>query len=272
MEKLDKLYRKLNLLSLDIVAGVVICALFFSKIFAVHIRWQGLIALALAVWIIYTTDHLLDAYRIKGTASTERHRFHQLNFLPLAILLGVGIVVNLILIFFMREAVFLWGLLLIAIVLVYLAFQKYLRFFKELIAALLYASGIILPSIAVMSSPIDVYARILIIQFFVTAWFNLVLFSWFDEEKDIRDKHHSFVTVVGQDKTRYFLLLIFSFHVFLFLLQVIKKTPWVFPTCIVMTMNAVLLLILVKKTWFSINDRFRLLGDAIFLLPIFFLL
>src|SRR6478609_8154698 len=148
MRKLNRLYRQLNLLSLDVVAGVVICAVFFSEIFDVHIRPQGLVTLALTVWIIYTTDHLLDAHRIQGTASTERHRFHQQNFLLLFIFLGIGTIINVILIFFIREAVFLWGLWLIGFVVFYLLFQKWLRFFKELIAALLYSGGVMLPSLA----------------------------------------------------------------------------------------------------------------------------
>src|SRR6187551_3842552 len=106
MGKLNWLYRQLNVLSLDVVAGVVICAVFFSRIFQAHIRPQGLVTLSLTVWIIYTTDHLLDAHRIQGTASTARHRFHQENFFLLFVFLGISTIINIILIFFIREAVF----------------------------------------------------------------------------------------------------------------------------------------------------------------------
>lgn len=272
MGKLNWLYRQLNLLSLDVVAGVVICALFFSRIFQVHIKFQGLVTLALTVWIIYTTDHLLDAHRIKGTASTERHRLHQRNFLLLLILLGIGMIANAILIFFIREVVFMWGLWLIGIVVFYLVFQKHLRFFKELIAALLYSMGVMLPSLAGSDLTIDFFIGALMAQFFLTAWFNLMLFSWFDEEKDIQDRHHSFVTTVGHTGTKRFLFLVFSFQIVLFIAQLIYGTPWFVPLCILIVMNSILLLILLYRKWFALYDRFRLLGDAVFLLPVLFML
>jgi len=271
MIKLTWLYRHINLLSIDIVAGVVICASFFARIFQVQIRPQGLIVLGLTVWIIYTTDHLLDAYKTKDVASTERHRFHQHNFLALVILLVIGIIVNTILVFFIRVPVFQWGLLLIGIVLVYLLFQKHLLFFKEFIAAILYSSGIMLPSLVVATLHIDFFTSALIVQFFITAWFNLILFSWFDEDHDIQDKHNSFVTTVGRDRARLFLLFLFSVNVVIFIMQIILGTPWMFPLIILMAMNTILLFILLKKKWFAVDDRFRLLGDSIFLLPILFL-
>jgi 4-hydroxybenzoate polyprenyltransferase len=272
METVNSLYRKINLLSLDIVAGVVICALFFSRIFQVHIRPQGLITLGLSVWIIYTADHLLDARKIKGDASTERHRFHQRNFLSLSLLLGMGTVLNAILIFFIREPVFFWGLLWIGIVAVYLIFQKHLRFFKEVIAALLYTGGVLLPSLAVSHDAVNLFSAALIVQFFLIAWFNLILFSWFDEEKDIRDKQHSFVTTVGRDRTRRFLFIIFFLSGIIFCSQLMYHTRWLIPLCILMTMNSILLLILLCEQWFRTHDRFRLWGDAVFLLPVLFLL
>lgn len=272
MGKLNWLYRQINLLSLDVTAGVVIGALFFAKIFQVQIRPQGLITLALTVWVIYTADHLLDAYKIKNVASTERHRFHQQNFLWLMIALGSCIAINIILIFFIKETVLKWGIVLIGIVVVYLFFQKYLLFFKELIAALLYSGGVVLPSLVVASLPIDFFIKAVILQFFITAWFNLVLFSLFDNEKDVRDRHNSFVTTVGATKTKFILYSIFSFNTSLFILQLVYNSPWVFAISILMIMNIVLLIILLKQKWFEVNDRFRLLGDSIFLLPILFLI
>ena len=272
MGKLYWLYRQINLLSLDITAGVVICALFFAGIFQVHIRPQGLISLGLTVWIIYTADHLLDARKIKYIAATERHRFHQNNFTPLAILLGAGILINLILVLFIREEVFQWGLFLISAVLLYLLLQKYLKFFKELFAALLYSSGVMLPSLAVASLPINQGEITIMIQFFLTAWFNLVLFSWFDEERDIQDKHHSFVTTIGKEATRKILFGIFFMNMLLTFYQVFYLELRFVPLCILTTMNIALLIILLNKNWFGVKDRFRLLGDAVFLFPIFYLL
>ena len=107
-----KTYRFINNTSLDVVAGAISSALFFARIMHVTSLPQGIISLGLSVWIIYTTDHLLDARRIKQLASTERHRFHQNNFFILSVLLLLALLADVAIIFYMRAAVFNAGLLL----------------------------------------------------------------------------------------------------------------------------------------------------------------
>ena len=272
MAKLNWLYRQINLLSLDIATGVVICTLFFARIFQAHTRPQGMIVLWLTVWIIYTADHLLDAYRIKGKAATERHRFHQQHFFVLIMLLGLGLLINGILVFFLKAEVFHWGVWLIVVVFGYLVFQKHLRFFKEFIAATLYSGGVLLPPLALSPLPLDFFKAMLLLQFFLIAWSNLILFSWFDEENDIRDKHNSFVTTMGRTRTGIFLALVFAVSVALCVFQFSYHTPWLMPIVILMVMNGVLIFIFLNRSWFTPYDRFRLWGDAVFLFPIVFLI
>ena len=57
---LFRFYRFINILSIDVAIGAVVNARFFAHLFGVPILHQGLISLGLAIWIIYTTDHLLD--------------------------------------------------------------------------------------------------------------------------------------------------------------------------------------------------------------------
>lgn len=65
-------YRYLNALSLDVVLGGVISGLFFAKLLEVTLPSQVLVELALAVWVIYTLDHLWDAYRSQRPVKTFR--------------------------------------------------------------------------------------------------------------------------------------------------------------------------------------------------------
>jgi hypothetical protein len=97
-------YRLLNILSIDIAVGAVICALYFSKIFEVEVRPYGLAALALTVWVIYTADHLRDARNILKRASSERHAFHQSHFGILLVLLICAVVADGVIIFLLSSS------------------------------------------------------------------------------------------------------------------------------------------------------------------------
>ena len=83
MDTLIRFYRMCNLLSLDVAGGAVVCALFFSKLLSVTPYVQGMIALGLTVWVIYTADRLLDVRALKNAAASERHKFHQQYQKPL---------------------------------------------------------------------------------------------------------------------------------------------------------------------------------------------
>jgi hypothetical protein len=266
-----KLHQYLNILSIDIAAGAVVSAMFFAKIFNVQVRSYGLLALGLTVWIIYTIDHLRDAKKIKHRASTLRHRFHQQHFNQLIFWLSLALILDAVTIYFIRRQVFEWGLILFTAVVVYLVIQQYLRFLKELFIATLYTAGVLLLSFAAAQLDLSLVHFLLILQFGCIAWTNLLLFSWFDYAFDQQDEQSSFVTIFGHRKTYYFLNCLFVFNFFLTLLEIVHDGPFA-PIIILLMMNITLLLIFVFKRSFSKHDVYRLIGDAIFLFPIFFLI
>jgi hypothetical protein len=270
MRPLLRFYQYVNILSLDIAAGAVISALFFAKIFQVQVKPHGLTALALTVWIVYTADHLRDAKKIKHPASTQRHRFHQNHFHFIVAFLALAIVLDVVTIFFIRRQVFEWGLILSAIVILYLLAHQSLRFLKEFFIAALYTCGILLLSITVTPITLGMTHYLLILHFGCMAWINLVLFSWFDQVFDLQDEQSSFVTVVGERTTQYFLYGIFGFSFCLTILELILAGPFI-PVLILFTMNIVLVLIFVWRTALAKNDLYRLIGDAVFMFPIILL-
>jgi hypothetical protein len=267
MRALLRFYQYINILSLDIVAGAVISALFFAKIFQVQVKQHGLTALALTVWIVYTLDHLRDAKKIKHPASMQRHRFHQKHFHFILVFLVLAIVLDAVTIFFIRRQVFEWGLILSAIVILYLMAQQSLRFLKEFFIAALYTCGILLLSITVTTITLGLTHYLLILQFGCIAWINLVLFSWFDQVFDLQDEQKSFVTIVGERSTQCFLYGMFAFGFGLSIAELIISGPLI-PILILFAMNVVLLLIFVWRTALAKNDVYRLIGDAVFMLPV----
>jgi len=270
MVKLFRAYRFINILSLDVAAGAVICALFFAKIFDVIILPYGVISLGLTVWIIYTADHLIDAQKVKRPASTERHRFHQRYFKTLFALLIIAVLIDATQLFFIRKTVFIVGLALALLITIYFLLQRYLRFLKELIGALLYTGGVLLIPWSVKNTSYDSVQIILITQFIITALINLLLFSWFDKNQDEQDQHSSFATTMGWDATKNFIIALFFLQA---ILAVVQFAIWEEkPVIIVVLMNVLLLLIFINRKYFEAEDRYRLLGDAVFFVPLIYLL
>ena len=270
MKKIIEAYKIINILSLDVAAGAVICSSFFARLVDVEILPQGLISLGLTVWIIYTADHLLDAKKLKQDASTERHRFHQRHFKSLVLLLIVATLIDITQIYFVRSIVFITGLGLAFLVLIYFVIQQRIGFLKELLGTLLYTGGVLLVPLSV-NNQLTPSIILLILQFGITAWINLLLFSWIDKPRDEKDKRHSFATTFGLKVTRRILLLLFTVNMVLAVIQLVLS----FDTMAILTLSLMtmfLLLIFLKRDYFEKEDRYRLLGDAVFLLPIIHIL
>jgi hypothetical protein len=271
MQRITSYYRYFNLLSLDVALGATISAMFLTRVFEVDIRFQGLLCLGLTVWLIYTLDHLVDARKLKSQASTERHRFHQQNFKMIIVLAIIILLAIIPLLFFIYESVLSMGIGLGALVVVYFIVQRKLGFLKELLGAVLYSVGVMLPVIALSELSFNSLIAIPSVLFFNTALINLVLFSWFDRDKDKLDNHPSLVTSVGDKASKVILYFLFFLQVVLFL-YAFDTGLNVSMLMVYTAMYLVLLLIFVKARWFALNDRYRLAGDAVFLFPLLYII
>ncbi|HEU5147282.1 MAG TPA: hypothetical protein VFT90_11235 [Chryseosolibacter sp.] len=269
MSSVNRLYQHINILSLDVVVGSLIGALFFAKLFETQVISLVLVALALTVWLIYTIDHLRDAWSIKAPASTDRHRFHQRHFKVISIVVVVVLAIDGVIVFLLPAEVLRAGLALGIIVFLYLIFQRYLKFLKEIFVASLYTAGVVLPSFSTVSAMISPIHYLVIAKFAITALMNLLLFSLFDLKDDRTQQQHSFVTWFGAKYTSYGI-------VFLGLLNVCSGI-WLWKTDaalagVFILMNMLLLAILVFRRNLAHNNYYRILGDAAFFIPAFYLL
>jgi hypothetical protein len=184
---------------------------------------------------------------------------------------GVALLLDVVTIFFIRKQILEWGLILFSIVILYLIGQRSLRFAKEVFIACLYSCGVLLPSLALTEIQMDFSHYLIIIQFGIIAWINLLMFSWFDYEFDQQDNQNSFVTIFGKRITRMVLigLVTLNFCLAIILASVYGITLLVF---ILLLMNMTLLMVFLFRNRLAKNDLYRLLGDAVFLLPLLFLL
>jgi 4-hydroxybenzoate polyprenyltransferase len=258
-------YRKLNLLSIDVALGAVCSAMFFASVLKVVILPYAYLALAFTVWIVYTMDHLLDAIKIKGPASTSRHRFHQKYFGNIVLALIMAIITDGILIMFIREPVLMGGLILAGLVTLYLILHSYLRFCKELLIGILYTSGVLLPSVAVISIYAEGFPWILILQFFLTALTNILLFTYLDYHNDMKDGSTSLSTIIGKNNMRRILIGLFVLVFGLSFFGIPAKGSF-----LIAIMDCILLLLFLFPGRINKGELFRMIGDAIFFIPVLY--
>lgn len=265
MQQLKKIYRYVNILSFDVSAGAVIGSLFFADFFRTTPSINGTLCLAISVWVIYTLDHLLDAYRMKGTPVTERHLFHYRNFRVLACILGVVALIDVGLILTLPFSMFRSGMILGILVGFYLLFINRFAVIKEPLAAAMYCMGVLIPIEGAGAWAVN--DMMLIGQFFMVALMNLLLFSWFDFPKDQVQGTRSGVLVLGRSRTAVFLWLLFGLNSVI-LIVAASDLHFFLLWCI--ALGNMILFIFPREV--AEREDFRLIGDGLFLLPVLSLL
>jgi len=220
-----RFFRYIQWLSLDVALGACAGMYFFAHLLDVKLHWLFYLLMAMAVWSIYTLDHLLDAKQVKGTASTDRHRIHQQYSKILSMVLSLVIVIGLVLGYYLLQisVVSLSVLILAGLILVNLILLKYyfknLAIIKEFNTALFYLIGImIVPYLLQMDEGIHDGFWYLGVGYFSIAWMNLILLSLMDADTDRADGFSSIVTAVGEktvEKLLFWLMILSILYLFL---------------------------------------------------------
>ncbi len=114
------IYRVIRLLSLDIVFGVLSGALYFTSILGINMPWQYWVILPGTVWMIYTSDHILDQIKLQKQSSVQQQRFHSSNKMILIAVLMVLCIIICLLLPALSLKVILSGVMLFLLVIFYL--------------------------------------------------------------------------------------------------------------------------------------------------------
>jgi 4-hydroxybenzoate polyprenyltransferase len=271
MESLVRIYRVLNILSIDVVIGAVTSALFFASIFHVAIRPFGVIALALTVWIIYTLDHLKDGLEIGQKASSLRHAFHQQHRKSLCVILLAAALIDFVMLFHVRQNVLIGGMALSVLVGIYLLFQRRFHFLKEVLVAIMYLLGVLLPSIVVTPLALSAFHLSLIIQFFLISFLNLMVFSLYTVSQDEKDNLGSFVVKFGERRTYGVIICLFSAEILLAIGGAVLSN-FHLASFVPLMMSLVMFAIFRFPGVFRRGDYYRFAGDAIFFIPAMYLI
>lgn len=270
-----KLYKYLNLLSIDVAIGSCICSVYISTYLNIQVDWTAITVLGLTVWLIYTFDHLQDGLKIKGIANTDRHRFHQKYFRGLVITSAIVLIIISIMVFNLPKNTVVMGVSLACLVLAYFMLLHFLglkaSYHKEILVAVIYTCGIFLAPMSVYNGVVELVHVMLFFQFVNMAFLNLIIFSWLETEKDRSNGFPSLVSVIGKKwATRVIMILIFTQLVVSLVL--IDQFGMIDVSYIVLSMTSVLGVIAFFSDYFSKKERYRLWGDFVFIVPLIALL
>lgn len=257
-------YRLLQHLSIDIVFGAVILLHFFSKIYNVSVSWPAYVLLGSSIWLIYTLDHLRDS-KLAVLGTRERYAFHARNQKALKTMMIIVTVLSTICLFFVSTAIIVSGGILAGFCLIYVLGQSVIakKGLKELYVAVVYTFGILLVPIS-LTQQFDLYSFLILL---ILSFLNLAIFSWFEFTEDKQDSFQSIATQLGQKRS---LKLIFGILSVGFAIGFAAiNTNSVYPLYMIFVLSIFTLLIF-KENWARQKNRYRTIGDAVFILPILF--
>lgn len=275
LHMIGKVIHIARILSIDIAVGACICTLFVAKYLQVKLPFLCVLALGICVWLIYTADHLIDAWKVKHHAHSERHYFHQKHFKSIVVAFVLLLLCSSSFLFLLPKIIIQWGMILLVFVMIYFLLMTFLRpsilFQKEGVAAILYASGVFLAPLGLTRQPITTGSIIIFLQFLGIVYVNLIAFSLFEKDLDETDGHYSFVKQAGVKFTRQLLiglsiLVIVSILVFMLYLS---PTNSLFKVEILwLGMSLTMFSIVSKPSAFEKHDFYRIIGDGIFFYPL----
>jgi 4-hydroxybenzoate polyprenyltransferase len=265
----------INTLSIDVVIGSVFSAFLVMKLFETETGWAFWIVLPLSVWIIYTTDHLIDAYRLKQQAGTHRHHFHFYYFNNIIVLVAIFCMLNLfIVITWLEKEIIYFGLVLTLATIFYLIFifmvkHKNHLVPKEIIVSVIYTAGIWGSFVALNSFRMNTFQLLLLITFFLLVLSDILVLSYYEIESDKKDGHSTISVKFGLKLTFKFifinLLTVFAICIFvissseLFLFRAIAK--------LFLIMGLVVMIILGFPGVMKKYDLYRYFAEWVFWIP-----
>ncbi|MGR3809985.1 hypothetical protein [Jiulongibacter sp. NS-SX5] len=261
------------MLSLDVVLGAMICSIMFWRLpdGSGTIDVASVLLLGISTWIIYILDRILDL-RIYPADFSERHAFHSKNQFNLSVLLVVLTLVGCFLCFFIPFTVFVYGLVLAAGLGIYfLVLNKLLKnvsfqWLKEPVTAIAYVLAVVGTSFAADSS-INLSGWVLAFLFFLVVSQNLLIFSYFEQID--KEKVKNTVSKFGLKATRAIIRVLSAAVLFtaIFLFwgsfEYVNKVAFV-----IVLMSQILSMMPSFENWMLNNDRYRWIGDGVFLIPV----
>jgi len=248
-----------NALSLNVVFGVISCSLCFLEPDPfIQDKPVFIVILGLATWIIYTVDHILDGYRLKGNSGIFRYDF---NYRFRVVLIGIGIIFSVIIIWLiyqnMKAAFVNRGFWLILILFFYFIL-KFKGFFSPILKMLI-ISVIVSTVVVSFYQEASIFVNLFSFEqlaMVLIAFINQLVLEHFElyEEKKVNQPNSSNLYEIFAKKVFIWLIVFLAIIVFL--------NIYAWPYCLAMFFTALIIrFILQRPQWFAKERRYRYFAD-----------
>lgn len=231
--------------------------------------------LPLCVWIIYTSDHLLDALKLKDKAVMKRHYFHYVHRRLISIFLILAIFISILLIMKLDPQIIGFGFIVYFIILGYLLLNHFtnriFRFFpREFIIALGYMAGTWGIPLLLNGFQFNRMEILFLLNHFLIILSIPLLFSIYEHDADIANNFISFATAFGMKLTKNtFLVLLFISAIFS---TISFFVDYNYISLSLLLMTAILFTLVVFRKKFAVDEKYRIIGDSVNYVPFFLLI
>jgi hypothetical protein len=267
-----RIYRYFHYLGLDIVLGALASSCFAARLFESSPGVIWWITLALTVWLLYTGDHMLDAWKHRKKVQREMHYFLLKHRRWVIYCLGLVTVVDFMLVLnLLDQELFKYALILAGLVLLFYAMRhifrknRFLFLPGEVFVLLLYLGGTWLGPAASAEGGFETSQGLVTLIFAGVLLMNLGVISLYDIQLDSRMGISSLANVLGKKNTKnllmgtgvgIYLLSALQFLVF----EADRYTQFALILC---GMATILLLVVYLPSRFRKNDLYRWTADAV---------
>ncbi len=257
-------------LSLDVVCGVLGGAALAVAVTGAVMPWTWWWVLPAATWVVYSTDHLLDARRVGAAAHSHRHRFYYRHARTLKICTAVvGSWTLAGALFSLPAEMLVGGVALGGLSTAYLLAVQRCRsrwFPKEVVAASVYVAGIWIGPITVIRD-LDPWIVLSVGLHGLAALLNLWVFAWFERDVDEIDGHGSIACSWGERATRRWLVGLTLAGCCGVGVGWVGGPPRLVPAmAVIFIVIAAPWAMQLFESYFSAGFRYRLFGDLAFVL------
>ena len=265
-------YRYFHFLSLDIVLGALATSVLAARLFEANPGWAWWASLAMTVWVLYTGDHLLDAWKHRKSSQREMHSFIFRKKGILIYILGLVTVVDLVLVFnFLDPRMLKAALVLLGVVFLFYAMRHIFRSNKiffipgEFFVLVIYLAGTWMGPYISRTLPMTSGHILILAMMGGVLLLNLGVISLYDVKIDNRLGISTLAGTLGKKSTRNMMITTAVIVLLMGLLQFMvygaQDTSQL--ALILAGMTGLLLWVLLAPSLFRKQEAYRLFADAI---------
>lgn len=235
--------------------------------------------LPLAVWVVYTLDHLIDDWGKTAEGMNHTATFHIRHRYILLVVVFL-ITAFLLLLSWLRlsSEVFTFGMILGILILLYAGLLYLLRenrqklIPKKVFVSLVYTAGVWGAPLMLSEGDLQAPQIIILLLFWMLALANTSLFSLFESAKqpisDAKDDEEK-AFKGSRSKFTGLILILTMFLAFLSMFyQEDFSYDYLFALSILVVMDMVMFIMLSFPDWFLLGNRYKLAIEMVFFLPV----